>query len=197
MPADHVTWHHPTVDRTERWSRLGLVGTTVWFTGLSGSGKSTIAAELEGLLVAAGRPTAILDADNLRHGLNRDLGFSPADRHENVRRTAEVSLLMATAGLVTLVPIISPYRSGRDHARRIHRDDDIPFVEVYVETSLEECEQRDPKGLYQKARAGEIPSFTGIDDPYEPPLQPELTLPTADTSARDLARRIYDVLPGS
>lgn len=149
---------------------------TVWFTGLSGSGKSTVAAAVERQLLEQQRPAYLLDGDNLRHGLNGDLGFSADDRDENVRRASEVARLFADAGLVSLVPLISPYRSGRDRARELHDAADLRFVEVFVDTPIELCEQRDPKGLYAKARAGEISGFTGIDDPYEAPLSPELVL---------------------
>jgi bifunctional enzyme CysN/CysC len=162
--------------RAERWERLGVAGATVWFTGLSGSGKSTVAAETERLLVGAGRPTALLDGDNLRHGLNADLGFSAADRAENVRRVSEVAALLADAGVVALVPLISPYRADRDRARAMHHERGLPFVEVFVDVPIEVCERRDPKGLYAQARAGRITGFTGVDDPYEAPHRPELVL---------------------
>ena len=165
-------------------------GATMWFTGLSGSGKSTIANEVERLLIADGQPTAMLDGDNLRHGLTSDLGFSSADRHENVRRVGEVARLFAEAGVVALVPLISPYREGRDQARAIHDASGLPFVEVFIDTPIEVCEQRDPKGLYRRARAGEIAGFTGIDDPYESPLSPDLTLRPADGDALELARTV-------
>jgi bifunctional enzyme CysN/CysC len=180
MAADNVVWHEPLVPRAERWAALGVRGATVWFTGLSGSGKSTVATEVEGLLVARRRPTYLLDGDNLRHGLNADLGFDEASRTENVRRVGEVARLFADAGVVALVPLVSPYRTGRDRARAIHRAAGLPFVEVFVDTPIEECERRDPKGLYKKARAGELKNFTGIDDPYEAPLAPELVLRPAD-----------------
>jgi adenylyl-sulfate kinase len=152
----------------------------VWFTGLSGSGKSTIANAVAERLLEIGRPAYVLDGDNLRHGLNADLGFSAADRAENVRRVGEVARLMADAGLVVLVPVISPYRADRDRVRTAHEAAGLRFVEVFVDTPLELCEQRDPKGLYAKARAGEVTGMTGIDDPYEPPLSPELVLTPAD-----------------
>jgi bifunctional enzyme CysN/CysC len=145
----------------------------VWFTGLSGSGKSTVASALASMLNQRGRAHYLLDGDNLRHGLNGDLGFDEAGRTENVRRVAEVARLFADAGLVALVPVISPYRAGRDHARVIHAEANLPFLEVYMATPLDECERRDPKGLYAKARRGELPGMTGVDDPYEPPLSPE------------------------
>ena len=175
MTAD-VYWHAATVERTARWKRLGLSGATVWFTGLSGSGKSTIADAVAARLIERGRPTYVLDGDNVRHGLNADLGFSAADRAENVRRLGEVARLMADAGLVVLVPVISPYRGDRQQVRAAHEAAGLPFVEVYVDTPLEICEQRDPKGLYARARAGELSAMTGIDAPYEPPKQPDVHL---------------------
>jgi bifunctional enzyme CysN/CysC len=196
MAADNVVWHDPALPRSDRWAQLGIRGATVWLTGLSGSGKSTIATEVERLLVARGQPTYLLDGDNLRHGLNGDLGFSEADRHENVRRVGEVARLFADAGVVALVPVISPYREGRDRARRIHTEIGLDFVEVFVDTPLEECERRDPKGLYQRARAGEIKGFTGIDDPYEPPLSPEVVVRPSDGDAPALARLVVHALDG-
>ncbi len=174
--SPNVVWHPGHLTREERWVAIGSAGATVWFTGLSGSGKSTVAIEVERQLLAAGRPCYLLDGDNLRHGLNGDLGFSAEDRDENVRRVAEVARLFADAGVVALVPLISPYRAARDRARQVHDVAGLPFLEVFVDTPIELCEQRDPKGLYAKARAGEIRGFTGIDDPYEAPLAPELVL---------------------
>src|SRR5581483_3649950 len=171
-----VVWHEEGVARAERWAEFGLSGATVWLTGLSGSGKSTVAASLTRILTRRGRATYTLDGDNLRHGHNGDLGFSAEDRAENVRRVAEVARLFADAGIVAVVPVISPYRAGRDHARRLHAAAGLPFVEVFVDAPLEVCEARDPKGLYAKARAGELPGFTGIDDPYEPPEHAELVI---------------------
>lgn len=188
----NVVWHQGAVARAERPG----VGATVWFTGLSGSGKSTVAAELERALVAAGRPAYLLDGDNLRHGLNADLGFSAADRSENIRRVGEVARLFADAGVVALVPVISPYRTDRDRARAIHEAAGVPFVEVFVDTPLEVCEARDPKGLYAKARAGEIKGFTGIDDPYEAPLRPDLRLTPDDGDPAAQATRVLKLLPG-
>jgi bifunctional enzyme CysN/CysC len=169
-------------------------GATVWLTGLSGSGKSTVAVALEALLVGSGRPAYRLDGDNLRHGLNADLGFTEADRTENVRRAGEVALLLADAGVVSIVPLISPYRSGRDAARAAHGAAGVPFVEVFVDTPLSICEQRDPKGLYAKARAGEITGFTGIDDPYEAPTAAELVLTPADGDPSAQAHAILALL---
>jgi bifunctional enzyme CysN/CysC len=179
------------VGRHERPS----VGATVWLTGLSGSGKSTVAHEAERLLVASGRPAYVLDGDNLRHGLNGDLGFSAADRAENVRRVGHVARLFADAGVVALVPLISPYRADRDLVRAMHDEAGLAFVEVHVDTPIEVCEQRDPKGLYAKARAGEITGFTGVDDPYEAPTSPELVLRPADGDATAMAERLLARLP--
>ncbi|MEZ4422291.1 MAG: adenylyl-sulfate kinase [Gemmatimonadota bacterium] len=192
-----VVWHEGLLPRAERWARAGVSGATVWLTGLSGSGKSTVANELERLLVEAGRPCYRLDGDNLRHGLNRDLGFSAEDRTENVRRVAEVARLMADAGVVALVPIISPYRAGREEARALHRAAGVPFFEVFVDTPLELCEARDPKGLYRRARAGELTGMTGIDDPYEAPTDPDLRLVPSDGDARGMAERVLALLPSS
>jgi bifunctional enzyme CysN/CysC len=189
-----VTWHDSTVDRAARWAAVGGRGATVWFTGLSGSGKSTIAVEVEKALVVIGVPSYLLDGDNLRHGLNADLGFTAEDRTENVRRVAEVARLLADAGLVALAPLISPYAAGRARARRLHEDAGLPFVEVWVSTPLEECERRDTKGLYARARRGEITEMTGIDDPYEPPESPDLELPAHELSVEDATARVLAVL---
>ena len=166
----------------------------MWFTGLSGSGKSTVAAALERLLVEAGRAASMLDGDNVRHGLNADLGFSDADRAENVRRVGEVARLLADAGVVALVPVISPYRAGRAAARATHEAAGLPFVEVFVDTPLGECERRDPKGLYAKARRGELAGMTGIDSPYEPPENAELVLTPADGPPDEQAARVLALL---
>jgi adenylyl-sulfate kinase len=196
-PADrspNVEWHESARPRAERWAAVGLHGATVWFTGLSGSGKSTIAAEVEDRVLTRGRPTYLLDGDNLRHGLNGDLGFSADDRHENVRRVGEVARLFADAGVIALVPLISPYAIDRDRARRAHEVAGLTFLEVFVNTPLEECERRDAKGLYAKARAGEITGFTGIDDPYEAPAAPELELTPLGGGPGALADRVLDLL---
>jgi bifunctional enzyme CysN/CysC len=192
--SPNVVWHESAIPRTERWRAAGVSGITLWFTGLSGSGKSTVAVEVERLVLDLGRPTYLLDGDNLRHGLNGDLGFSAADRDENVRRASEVARLFADAGVVALVPLISPYRAGRERARQIHAAAKLPFVEVFVDTPIEICEQRDPKGLYAKARAGEITGFTGIDDPYEAPSAPELVLRPDDGDAAAQAARVMKLL---
>ncbi len=194
-PADtNIVWHPGLVSRHERAVALGGAGMTVWLTGLSGAGKSTVAFEVEKWLLAAGRPVYVLDGDNVRHGLNGDLGFSAADRTENVRRVAHVARLMADAGVVALVPLISPYRVDRDAARAIHDAAGIPFAEVYVDTPIALCEERDPKGLYKKARAGEIKGFTGIDDPYEAPTSPELRLVPTDGGPTAMAERVLEMI---
>jgi bifunctional enzyme CysN/CysC len=181
--SPNVVFHAGTVTREARWAATGTRGATVWLTGLSGSGKSTIGVALEELLVSRGIPAYMLDGDNLRHGLNGDLGFSEADRAENVRRAGEVACLFADAGMIAIVPLISPYVADRERVRRRHEAGGLRFVEVFVDTPLEECERRDPKGLYKKARAGELQHFTGIDDPYEPPTAPELHLTPGPTPA--------------
>jgi bifunctional enzyme CysN/CysC len=173
---------------------IGGRGATVWLTGLSGSGKSTIAVELLARLTAAGVPAYVLDGDNLRHGLNGDLGFRAEDRVENIRRVGEVARLFADAGLVAVVPVISPYRSGRDRARRIHEEVGLPFVEVFVDTPIEVCEARDAKGLYARARAGELIGFTGVDDPYEPPERAELVIAGDRTTPKEAAAAVVEVL---
>jgi adenylyl-sulfate kinase len=168
----NVVWQSGTLTRAQRWTRLKCVGGTIWFTGLSGSGKSTIAATLEARLIDRGVWCARLDGDNVRHGLCGDLGFSAADRAENIRRVGEVARLLADAGCVVLASFISPYRTDRERVRAMHekdREGPLRFVEVWVDTPLAECERRDPKGLYAKARAGAIKGMTGVDDPYEPP----------------------------
>jgi len=195
--SSNVVWHESEVPRDERWRAAGVRGATVWLTGLSGSGKSTVASALTALLTERGILTYTLDGDNLRHGLNGDLGFSADDRAENVRRVGEVARLFADAGVVALVPLISPYRAGRDHARALHAAADLPFLEVFVDTPIEVCETRDPKGLYAKARAGELTGFTGIDDPYEPPLRPELVILGAEVPAGLSALEILDALIGA
>src|SRR3954463_13213688 len=175
--SPNVVWQQG-VERSRRWAALGHGGATIWMTGLPGSGKSTIASGVEASLLDAGRHAYILDGDNLRHGLNGDLGFSAADRAENVRRTAEVSALLADAGVVVLVALVSPYRADRAAARAVHDARGLPFLEIHVATSLEECERRDPKGLYARARAGEMTGLTGVDVPYEPPNTPDLVVGT-------------------
>ncbi len=172
----NVTWHASQVTRSDRASCTTTRGATVWLTGLSGSGKSTVAAAVERLLVEQGRSAYRLDGDNMRTGLNSDLGFGRESRMENARRAAEVSVMFADAGAVALVALISPYAESRQLARQLHERAGLPFVEVYLATPVDLCSRRDPKGLYAKASTGEIASFTGIDDPYEVPTAPELVI---------------------
>ncbi|MGF6880997.1 bifunctional enzyme CysN/CysC [Nocardia sp. GAS34] len=188
--AASVVWHSSAVERAERPHS----GATVWLTGLSGSGKSTIAVELERQLVAAGRPAYLLDGDNLRHGLNADLGFSDDDRRENIRRVAEVAALFADAGVVVIVSLISPFAAQRERAREVHATRALPFTEIFVDTPLHVCEQRDPKGLYARARAGELREFTGIDSPYERPEHAEFVFTPEDGTPAEVAARIRDEL---
>jgi adenylyl-sulfate kinase len=189
-----VVWHDGAVARRERERVTGGAGAVLWLTGLSGSGKSTVAVAVEQALVQRGRAAYLLDGDNLRHGLNADLGFSAVDRSENIRRVGEVATLFADAGLVAVVPLISPYRAARDAVRARVEGAGLRFVEVHVATPLATCEERDPKGLYARARAGELTGMTGIDDPYEAPLEPELVLRPADGDAAAQAALVLGVL---
>jgi adenylyl-sulfate kinase len=181
-------WHDGTLTAADRAAALGFRGATVWMTGLPASGKSTLAVEIEARLVGAGRPALRLDGDNLRHGLNGNLGFSPDDRAENVRRTAHAAALLAEAGVVALVALVSPYAADRVAARTIHEAAGLPFLEVFVSTPLPECERRDPKGLYARARAGELPGLTGVGDVYEAPESPDLAIGAAEPIATAAAR---------
>ncbi len=192
--ATNIAWQEGLVTRDRRRERLGRSGATMWLTGLSGAGKTTVAARLEQELVEMRVPAYRLDGDNVRHGLNSNLGFSAADRHENIRRIAEVSKLFADAGVVALTAFISPYRDDRAIARQIHDTSGLTFVEVFVDAPLEVCERRDPKGLYQRARAGDLKGFTGIDDPYEPPESPELVLHTATDDVDACVHQCLDAL---
>jgi bifunctional enzyme CysN/CysC len=192
--STNVVWEHEPVTRAHRTRALGFSGLTIWLTGLPGSGKSTLAGGVEERFVASGRPAYRLDGDNLRHGLNGNLGFDPADRSENVRRTAHAARLMADAGVVVLVSLVSPYRADRDLARQIHEEESLPFVEVFVDTPLELCERRDPKGLYARARRGELQGLTGIDDPYEAPVNPDLVVRPDRPEA--LVDQVFAVLRG-
>ena len=192
--SSNVVWQRGLLDREQRWAALGHPGATIWMTGLPASGKSTVAAAIEARLLAEGRSAYVLDGDNLRHGLNGDLGFSPEDRAENVRRTAEVSALLADAGVVVLVALVSPYRADRAAARLAHERRALPFLEVHVATSIEECERRDPKGLYARARAGELKHLTGVDDPYEPPEAPDVVV-EGDDPLDDAVERVLGALP--
>jgi adenylylsulfate kinase len=192
--ATNITWHEGSVTREEREANLGQRGVTVWMTGLSASGKSTIAVALEQVLLQRGHHAYRLDGDNIRFGLNKNLGFSAEDRAENIRRIGEVAKLFADAGLITVTSFISPYRRERDLARKLHDEAKLPFLEVYVDCPLGEAEKRDPKGLYKKARAGELKGFTGIDDPYEVPENAELHLRTDELSVAESVQVILDEL---
>jgi adenylylsulfate kinase len=194
MKATNITWHEGHVTAEERGRLLGQKGATLWFTGLSGSGKSTIAFTLEHALVQRGRLAYVLDGDNIRHGLNKNLGFSAADREENIRRIGEVAKLFGDCGVITMTSFISPYRKDRDGVRALHHAAKIPFIEVHVNTPIATCETRDPKGLYKKARAGELKNFTGIDDPYEAPLKPELTIDATSTSPQEATVLLIEYL---
>jgi adenylyl-sulfate kinase len=177
---DDIFWSKGSVSHERRWARNGHKGCIVWLTGLSGSGKSTLTRALEQRLFGQGMQVFVLDGDNLRHGLNSDLGFAPADRIENIRRVAEVAALLASAGQISLISLISPYRKDRLNARRIAEAAGSEFVEVFVDAPLEVCERRDPKNLYKRARAGQIPEFTGINAPYEAPENPETHVRTGE-----------------
>ena len=190
--ATNIVWHQGAVTRADRAQLNGHRGCTVWLTGLSGSGKSTIAVDLEKRLLERGVRTYILDGDNIRHGLNKNLGFSPEDRTENIRRIGEVAKLFTEAGVVALTAFISPYRADRDQVRALMQPGD--FVEVHVDCPVEVCEQRDVKGLYKKARAGEIKEFTGISAPYEAPERAELTIDTSGQSVEASAQQILQYL---
>ncbi len=187
IKATNVVWHEGHVERSGREKLLGQKGCTIWLTGLPSSGKSTVGFSLEHALMQQGRMAYVLDGDNIRHGLNKNLGFSAQDRTENIRRIGEVAKLFADAGVITITSFVSPYRADRDLVRKLHDEAKpaMPFIEVFVDTPVAVCEQRDPKGLYKKARAGEIKNFTGVDDPYEPPVKPELVLKTAEAKLED------------
>lgn len=194
--ATNIVWHEGHVDRSAREQLLRQKGATIWLTGLPSSGKSTIGFSLEHALIQSGRMAYVLDGDNIRHGLNKNLGFSAADRAENIRRIGEVAKLFADAGLVTITSFVSPYRADRDLVRKLHEDAKLPFVEVFVDTPVEECEKRDPKGLYKKARAGEIPNFTGVSDPYEPPSKPEVVIKSAENKLEACVEQLLNYLRG-
>lgn len=192
--ATNVTWHDGLVSREDRYDILRQKGATIWFTGLSGSGKSTIAVALERALFERGKLSYRLDGDNVRLGINKNLGFSEEDRKENIRRIGEIAKLFGDAGTISLSSFISPYKSDRDEVRRLHEAANLRFVEVFVDCPLGEAERRDPKGLYKKARAGEIKNFTGIDDPYEAPVDPELRLRTDELSVEEEVSAIVEYL---
>lgn len=188
----NITWHASRVSVRTREQLLGQRGYVVWLTGFSGSGKSTIACLLEERLIREGHPAYVLDGDNVRHGLNRDLGFSAQDRDENIRRVGEVAAMFSRAGVVAIAAFISPYAKGRQEAREAAGDD--AFVEIFLDTPIAECEQRDPKGLYKKARAGQISDFTGIDAPYERPPNADITLHTERFTPPECIEQIMQVL---
>lgn len=189
-----VVWQESRVSRRDRERGTGGAGATIWLTGLPASGKSTIAFAVEAALIERGRAAYVLDGDNVRHGLCGDLGFSADDRRENVRRVAAVARLFADAGTVAIVALISPEAAGREGARKVHADAGLPFLEVWMDTPLEVCEQRDPKGLYARARAGTVHGLTGLDAPYEPPADPDVTLRSTTTSVADEVERVLDAL---
>ncbi len=192
--SPNVTWQRAALTREQRWQALGHGGATIWFTGLPAAGKSTVASAVEEELVTAGRPAFRLDGDNLRHGLNGDLGFDEAARSENVRRTAHVARLLAESGTIALVSLVSPYAHDRQVAAELHAAVDLPFVEVFVDAPLAVCEQRDPKGLYARARAGELSGLTGVDAPYEAPVDPDLVLHPGDETVPDTVQRVLQAL---
>lgn len=192
VKSENIVWHDSEITKIQRQKKNGHKGAVIWFTGLSGSGKSTISVALENALFERGIRAYRLDGDNIRHGLNRNLGFSAEDRTENIRRIGEVSKLMLDAGLFTLTAFISPYKEDRDQVRELVAADE--FIEVYVKASVETCESRDPKGLYKKARSGEIKNFTGIDAPYEEPDKPEIILDTNTSSVEESVAQILEYL---
>ncbi|MBI5328415.1 MAG: adenylyl-sulfate kinase [Deltaproteobacteria bacterium] len=190
--ATNIKWHHGKITKQDRINLMKQKGVTIWLTGLSGSGKSTIAVELEHALLENRHQAYILDGDNIRHGLNKNLGFSPEDRSENIRRIGEVAKLFTDANIITITAFISPDRQDRENARKLQKEDE--FIEVYVKCPIEVCEQRDTKGLYKKARAGEVKEFTGISAPYEEPLNPEIIINTSEMSVEESTRAIISYL---
>ncbi|MAE19873.1 adenylyl-sulfate kinase [Candidatus Poribacteria bacterium] len=190
--ATNIIWHQSEVNQAAREELLKQKGVVIWFTGLSGSGKSTVANQVANDLHQLGKLTYVLDGDNIRHGLNKNLGFSPEDREENIRRIGEVAKLFVDAGVITTTAFISPYRKDRDKAREVLEDG--RFIEVFVDCPLEVCENRDPKGLYKKARAGEIKGFTGIDAPYEAPEKAEIVINTNDLDLAASTQKVIDYL---
>ena len=192
--ATNVHWHEGDISREHRGRLLGQKGATLWFTGLSGSGKSTVAVALEGALYEAGRLSYRLDGDNVRLGINKNLGFSAEDRTENIRRIGEIAKLFVDTGVIALSSFVSPYRGDRDTVRQLHEEAGMDFIEVFVDVPLDVAESRDPKGLYKKARAGEIKNFTGIDDPYEAPLNAEVILNSHEMSLQEEVATLLNVL---
>jgi adenylyl-sulfate kinase len=194
--SPNVRWQRSSLDRERRWELLGQVGATVWFTGLPAAGKSTLAGAVEESLVGRGCHAVLLDGDNLRHGLNGDLGFDERARRENVRRTAHVASLLAESGTVALVSLVSPYADDRRAAAELHRSAGLGFVEVFVDAPLELCEQRDPKGLYARARAGQVEQMTGVSSPYEVPAAPDVVVRSGRESVEDALERVLAALAG-
>ncbi|MBI3463118.1 MAG: adenylyl-sulfate kinase [Planctomycetes bacterium] len=192
--ATNITWHQHTISKQERWQLAGHQGMVLWFTGLPSSGKSTVANLLDQKLYQRRVRSFVLDGDNIRHGLNKNLGFSAEDRAENIRRIGEVAKLFVDAGVIAITAFVSPYRADRNAARALVQSGE--FVEIFVDCPVEECERRDPKGLYQKARRGELKGFTGVDDPYEPPQEPELVLASRAKPAEVLAEEVIGYLEG-
>ncbi|MEB2308859.1 MAG: adenylyl-sulfate kinase [Candidatus Brocadiaceae bacterium] len=190
--ATNIKWHPGKITKDDRVKLMKQKGVTIWLTGLSGSGKSTIAVELEHALLENKHLAYILDGDNIRHGLNKNLGFSPEDRTENIRRIGEVAKLFTDANMIAITAFISPYRQDRDNVRKLLKDGE--FIEIYVKCPLDVCEQRDTKGLYKKARAGEVKEFTGISAPYEEPLHPELTIDTSTMTVDESTRTVLNYL---
>ncbi len=190
--ATNIKWHHGKITKDDRVNLMQQKGVTIWLTGLSGSGKSTIAVELEHALLENKHLAYILDGDNIRHGLNKNLGFSPEDRTENIRRIGEVAKLFTDANMIAITAFISPYRQDRDNVRKLLKDGE--FIEIYIKCPIEVCEQRDTKGLYKKARAGEVKEFTGISAPYEEPLHPELTVDTSKMTVDESTRAVLNYL---
>lgn len=192
--ATNVHWHEGDITREHRGELLGQKGATLWFTGLSGSGKSTVAVALEGALYEMGRLSYRLDGDNVRLGINKNLGFSAEDRTENIRRIGEIAKLFVDTGVIALSSFVSPYKEDRDTVRKLHEESGMDFIEVFVDVPLDVAEERDPKGLYKKARAGEIKNFTGIDDPYEAPENPEVVLNSHEMSLEEEVNVLLDLL---
>ncbi len=190
--ATNIKWHNGKITKEDRTKLLNQKGVTMWLTGLSGSGKSTIAVELEHALIENKHQAYILDGDNIRHGLNKNLGFSPEDRTENIRRIGEAAKLFTDANIITIAAFISPYREDRDNVRKLL--DEGGFIEVYIKCSLDVCEERDTKGLYKKARSGEVKDFTGISAPYEEPMNPEITIDSSKLSVEESTRVILNYL---
>ncbi|OIJ12535.1 adenylyl-sulfate kinase [Anaerobacillus alkalilacustris] len=190
--SSNIVWHETTISKSERQEKKGHKSCILWFTGLSGSGKSTLANAVEAALIQRNVHSYVLDGDNVRHGLNKGLGFTEEDRKENIRRIGEVSKLFVDAGVITLTAFISPFREDRDQVRALVEEGE--FIEIFVNASLETCESRDPKGLYEKARAGIIPNFTGISSPYEQPENPELTIETDNLSIEESVAKVIQYL---